>query len=206
MAQVYDFTAGINLSKLYEPDRHDLGHFQSTYNTRPGYTIRFGLNNVDLLNNRTRVDVTIENYGGYLNVTDGGQGGTYGTEGDVRKTNIALGWSPINLAFGDSLRFTAGLSVSNLLYEKVSGEYHYQIRGIDNRVQDIDKDFELYNSIVLLGARAGLAKTYFVYENFGVNIQYTFDIGLTREFAYYPGVTRSIRHSFTIGFQKRNSL
>ncbi|MFT5724802.1 MAG: hypothetical protein ACI9JN_001925 [Bacteroidia bacterium] len=199
--QTFDVTAGVNFSKFYEIHRYDPGHYTSTYDTRPGYLVRFGLNNVYFGKLKTRINITVENYGGYINVSDGSPAGSFGTKGDIRKTNLSLGFLPIVLTLFDSLRFSSGITLSGLIHENVDGAYHYNAGGRSELV-DIE-DYSPYNAPLVFGYRAGLANTIKLGLKLSITIQYTFDFGLSREFAEFPWRTRSMRHGFAVGIQKR---
>ena len=153
-AQSLDVTAGVNRSIFHDGFEEHSGRYPSIYETRPGIVLRFGLNDVKFGKLSSRVDLSIETYGGDLYTLEASSGSGGVTEGDVRKTTASLGFHPINFTFLNSYRFTSGITACALLYEKVSG-YTSSRSGGNSQLADLDKDFAPFSAPLGFGARAG---------------------------------------------------
>ncbi len=197
--QSIDITGGASLTKFHDfANKHWRQNGYSNYKTRPGYVIRIGLDLPYHGKINPRFDLTLENYGGYINVDESSPAGSFGTKGDVRKTNLTLGLTAIHYAnFWKNLKVVSGPTISGLVSEKASGSFDYL-----NTSHDLDKDYNPFNSKVLLGYRIGIVKAFGLTEKYGISLQYMWSLTLTKEFREYPSTTRAGRHAVTVGLYK----
>jgi hypothetical protein len=72
-----------------------------------------------------RIALLLEQYGGRVQVSDGGLGSNYGFNAEVRKTVLGLVYYPLNLNFFKKLDFNLGVQGNVLIAENVDGKKSY---------------------------------------------------------------------------------
>lgn len=203
--QTIDASGGISVSRFYElfqPKWRD--DVLKEYGHQVGYTAHVGIEFPYGKKVKPRFDLTLANYGGSVYVNESSSGGSYYTEGEIKKTTLSLGFSLIHFTNDTkSINLISGPFVSGLLNENCTGTRAYQ-----NAKYDLNTDHNPYNSRLLLGYRVGINAQIPLTEKRGISLQYAYGLSLTSDFAYYPKQARAGLHTFTVGFyvkrKKRN--
>lgn len=202
-AQELEVRAGGNLNQFYHFPQPP-GRFSSDYTSGLGGHIGIGLPNLQVNNGGKPsfwgVYLHYDYYQGSLNNADGGRGGLYETNVEVKKHILGLAFYPLNLKlWQDKLRISLGPEAAVLLQDELIGSTLVAPSSVPIK-QGVDYEDSESSSAMRAGLNA----------KFGLRIpigtmgflvpQYDFSWGLTREFADVQGNPRNLLHRISIGW------
>jgi hypothetical protein len=198
--QSLELFGGVNLNNFHEKQSDD-GHYQSSYASDLGFVAGIGYDfKVDSF--RMRMTLLYESYAGEVAASDGGNGGGYFIEADVKKSVIALGLYPLTLNITDRLSVNAGFEFSILTNEDFSGTYNRWTFGQPTITTDLEEEYDKFSSSLQYGIRLRIAYDIPLSSTLSLTPQYGLYYGLSNEFDEFPETTKSTRHYLMVGLKK----
>lgn len=201
-SQSIEIIGGLNKNSFFDLQQ-STPHNSSFYNSDYGYTIRFGIEDVKVDWMTLRFTLSYDQYGGGLEVSDGGLGGGNTTTATVEKSVISLGIFPININWVKNLDLNFGFEMAALINEKFNGTNSGWSISAPNWGYDLNEKYDRFSAKAYFGLRGRLAYDFNLSEKWSISPQYSFYIGLTNEFIEFPQITKSMRHYFCVGLQRK---
>jgi len=199
-AQKIELYGGINKNYFYDYSEKE-GNFTSEYKPEYGYLIGIGVDSVKIDWITFLFTLDLENYGGASNIYDGGMGGGYREEVNIKKTLISLGIYPLKLNLLKHLYLNAGLVFSILSSEIYNGTAsNWKINSNSNTI-DIKEKHNKYNSDGYFGAKLRLTYNLKTSNSFSIVPQFSYYHGFYNEFNH-SDATKSLRIFLGIGVKK----
>jgi len=194
--------AGLNLNTFRNPENNG-GNYSSNYEPALGPTVGIGIDSVRLDKLKFRFTLQYEIYAGELKAYEGGHYYSHEIDAEINKSILSLGIFPLCYRILKRIDLNFGVQLSLLLAESFKGTesgWSTTNGSYENDLQDSYNQFSTRFSCGLTG-RIGydfkLPGAYFI------SPQYSFYYGLTNEFIEFPEQTKSMRHYFCIGIEKR---
>lgn len=182
----------------------DEGHYQSSYEPgNNGYSVGIGLENIKVDWLTMRFTLRYDKYDGKILASDGGLGGGYTTNASIDKSLLTLGLFPVNLKFFKSIDINIGLEISRLIRENVLGTASGWQMGQPNWSEDLNDRYDRYNNNLHIGLKTRIAYDIKMGNDLFLSPQYQIYYGISNEFEEFPESTKSIRHYFCIGIEKK---
>ncbi|MEX1192499.1 MAG: hypothetical protein WEA99_11040 [Brumimicrobium sp.] len=201
-SQNIEIIGGFNNNNFYDFQQNE-GHFSSSYESDYGYTFRIGIENIKVDWMTLRFTLSFDNYVGKLTASEGGLGGGYTTNAKVDKSIISLGVFPINFKIIDRINLNFGFELSRLISESYSGTNSGWLMGQSNWSYNLNDKYERYSSKTYFGLRGRVAYDFNISDKLAISPQYSYYFGFSNEFDEFPKVTKSMRHYFCIGLQRK---
>ena len=201
-SQNIEINGGLNKNNFFDFQQNE-GHFSSSYNSDYGYAIRIGIENIKVDWLTLRFTLGFDKYGGELTASDGGLGGGYTTDAKVDKSVISLGMFPLNLKIIDRIDLNFGFEFSGLISENFSGISSGWLMGEPDWSYDLNDKYERFSSKTYFGLRGRIAYDFNISDKLAISPQYSYYFGLSNEFDEFPEATKSMRHYFSIGIQRK---
>jgi hypothetical protein len=199
-SQSIEIIGGLNKNVFF--DRGGGARFNSSYTSELGFVGRIGLDiKLDWL--QTRFTLSFDKYSGKLTAHDGGQAGSYTTTADIDKSIISFGFFPINFKIIKRIDLNFGIEQSILIHERFNGTNSGYMIGGSTWDYNLEDRFDKYSSKGYFGLRGRLAYDFNLTDNLILSPQYSFYYGLSNEFIEFPEYTKSMRHYFCIGLEKK---
>lgn len=195
-----ELIAGLNQNQFFDVNRDD-GHSYSSYQSALGYSLRIGVENVKMDWMKLRFTVGFDQYGGKIEVTDGGLGGSYTTTAEVNKSVLSLGLFPLNLQVWKRIDFNLGLEFSALIDENYRGIRSGWSLGRPYWREKLEDSYSSYSEKAYWGIRGRLAYDILLMDHVFISPQYSYFLGISNEFKEFQKATRSMRHYFSLGIQ-----
>ena len=199
-SQDIEFIGGVNKNDFF--DFQDEGQFSSSYNSGYGYAIRFGIENIIVDSVPFRFTLGFDKYGGELTTSDGGLGSRYTTDARIDKSVFSLGIFPLNFKIINRIDLNFGFEFSMLISEKYSGTSSGWIMG-QPWSYELNEEYESFSSKTNFGLRGRIAYDFNLTDKLAISPQYSYYFGLSNEFDVFPKATKSMRHYFSIGIQRK---
>lgn len=200
-SQNIELLGGINRNDFFDFQKNK-GHYKSSYNTDYGYTIRIGIENIKIDWFTLRFTLGFDNYGGELTVSDGGLGGGHTTDAKINKTIISLGVFPLNFKIIDRINLNFGFEFSGLISEKFSGTSSGWLMGKPNWSYDLNSKYDRFSSKIYFGLHGRVSYDFKISDKLAISPQYSYYLGLSKEFDAFPESTKSMRHYFCVGLKR----
>jgi hypothetical protein len=201
-SQNLEIIGGLNKNSFFDFQQNE-GHFSSSYNSDYGYAIRIGIENIKVDWLTLRFTLTYDKYGGELEASDGGLGGGYTTNVTIDKSIISLGVFPINFKIIDRIDLNFGFEMGGLLNESFSGTSSGWLMGEPGWSYDLNDKYDRYSAKTYFGLRGRIAYDFKISDKLAISPQYSYYFGLSNEFDEFPEATKSMRHYFCIGLQRK---
>jgi len=205
ISQLIEFSAGANINRFYDLKNEQKDNsFTSDYNPGIGYSAAFSINDVqtDLL--KFRFTLKYEHYSGHIYNNDQRLIRTINTDGDIEKTNISLGIYPMHLKVFNKLLIDIGGELNFLIDHKSTGLITESIGGVPLLDIDLNNSSLDVNEFFTFGIGSRVSYEISLSDNWTINPQYLFYIGVTDEFSdiLIEASTKSMRHGLQIGIIK----
>jgi hypothetical protein len=201
-SQNIEIVGGLHKNRFFDTEKNE-GHFKSSYISGGGYGIGFGIDSVKMDRLTLRFTVGYSHYKGEIIVSDGGLGKGYGVNTFVDKSILSLGAFPINFKIIKRIDLNFGFELSGLIGEKVNGLREDWIWNEGGTIKDLKQLYGIYSSKTTFGLVGRIAYDFNVTDKLAISPQYTYYFGLSSEFAHFPEMTKSMRHAFSIGLQRK---
>lgn len=179
----------------------DEGHYITSYQPEWGCMFKVAIDDIKFEEQGLRFTLGYVNYGGKINAYNGGLGGGSRTLADVNKSVLSLGIYPFNFKILKRIDFNLGVEVSGLLHETFSGIIYSWTMGESTSIV-LEERYEKYSTSFYIGLQARLAYDIKIVEGWAISPQYSYYLGLSKEFVKFPTAARSMRHYFCIGIQR----
>ncbi|MCG8327606.1 MAG: hypothetical protein MI974_07970 [Chitinophagales bacterium] len=198
-AQNTEITTGYIQTNFFDPDRDE--HYNlSNYSNRGGFGLGLAIENVMIDSVRVRFTLSYSKYGGKISNYNGGKGSGTITRVNMNKSIVSLGFFPLNFRILNRIDLNFGFEGSILLHERFSGtSSKWNIIG-GGGTQNLNEE-ERFNAISYTGVCGRLAYDFKWSEQITISPQYSFHLGLTREFKDHIKGTKSRRQFFGLGIQ-----
>jgi len=201
-SQNIELIGGLNKNNFFDFQQNE-GHFSSSYQPDYGYTIRLGVENITFDCLTLRFTLGFDKYEGELTASDGGLGGRYTTDAKIDKSVISLGVFPLNFKIVDRIDLNFGFELSGLIRENYSGTSSGWLMGNPDWSYDLNDKYDKFNSKTYFGLRGRIAYDFNISDKLAISPQYSYYFGLVKEFDEFPEETKSMRHYFCIGLQRK---
>lgn len=201
-SQNLEIICGLNKNSFFDFQQNE-GHFSSSYNSDYGYAIRIGIENIKVDWMILRFTLSYDKYGGELVASDGGLGGGYTTNATIDKSIISLGVFPINFKIIDRIDLNFGFELAELINENFSGTSSGWLMGEPNWSYDLNEKYDRYSAKTYFGLRGRIAYDINISDILAISPQYSYYFGLSNEFDKFPEATKSMRHYFCLGLQRK---
>ncbi|MEX2379794.1 MAG: hypothetical protein WD530_03565 [Vicingaceae bacterium] len=199
-AQNLEVIAGLNQNQFFD-DNRDEGHYNSSYQSDRGFAVRIGIEDIKVDWLKLRFTMGFEQYGGEIDVSDGGQAGDYQTTAEIDKSVLSLGLFPLNFKIWERIDLNFGLGFSALLNESYRGTRSGSIWGGNSWRENLEERYDNYSNNTHWGLLGRLAYDFEIDDRYSISPQYSYYLGLSDEFSEFPEDTKSMRHYFSLGFQ-----
>lgn len=201
-SQSIEVMGGLTRNVLF--DKHNnSGHYSSSYTSESGYSFGIGIEDVKVDWLTLRFTLSYDKYGGKLKASDGSMAGGYTTNADIDKSIISAGIYPFNFKLFKKLDLNLGFEYARLISESFSGVRYGWMIGEPDWSANLEDSYDKYSATNYFGLRVRLAYDINITEEIIVSPQYSFYRGFSSEFIEFPRETRSNRHYFCIGIQKK---
>ena len=198
-AQSTEITIGYILNNFFDLEE-DEAYNSSTYYDRGGFGLGVAIENVMIDSIKVRYTLSYSKYAGKIRNYNGGKGSGTTIMANVHKSIVSLGFFPVNLKILKRIDLNLGFEGSILLHEHFSGSISKRQLIYDDEMEDLDNDIR-FNARFHAGACGRLAYDISLSEHVFLSPQYSFYLGLTKEFEDYSTETKSKRHFFGLGIQ-----
>lgn len=179
-------------------------HWNSEYTNGKGYDIVIAVEDVSVDWAKMRFSLAYEHYDGELYVRSGGLGGGGSKSAEFRKSLLSACIFPHGFTIKKKLDLQIGLQLSWLLHEEFSGKSaSWSSIPYTGGSSTLEDSYDHYNSAFYIGLVGRVAYNIKIAESIYIFPQYSFYFGLSPEFREPPTETRSMRHFFGIGIEKR---
>lgn len=166
-----------------------------------------GIDGFNLEGMKLRLTISYDKYGGKLEAYNGGLGGGGTTTAEIDKSVLSMGIFPLNFKIKKRLDINVGFELSVLLAESFSGTRWGWMMGQPpdggSYSYDLAESYDRYSEALYFGLKGRIAYDFKISDTFVISPQYAFYLGLSKEFREFPYETKSMRHYFCIGFEKR---
>lgn len=179
------------------------GHYRSAYHYDYGYVFKIGIDDIKTDKLQWRFTIGYENYGGELEVTNGGLGGEFTTKAVIDKSVFSMGCFPFNFRIIDRIDLNFGIEYSVLISENFSGTHSGWSMGAPDYSYDLNGKYEDFSAKSHWGLLGRIAYDINLSEKLAISPQYSYYFGLSQEFIEFPEETKSMRHQFSVGFQRK---
>ena len=200
-SQSVELAAGLNLNKFYQTSKSN-PHYSGSYSMGSGYAIRGAYNTSEYNKWTLRFTIAYDQYQGGFLAENSGLGGGYSLDAKVKKSVLELGISPLNFKMFKHLYLSFGVNYSFLLTEDFTGIAHSWQAG-DSKTWDVSDENAEFNSSTYFGVNGSISYDFVLSDDISIFPQYTYYLGLSKEFIKFPDFTKSMRHYFSIGVKKR---
>lgn len=201
-SQNLEVIGGLNKNHFFDFQQNE-GHFSSSYYSNYGYTLRIGVDDIKVDWLTLRFTLSYDKYGGELKASDGGMGGGYTTNAKIDKSVISLGVFPVNFKIIDRIDLNFGFEIAGLINENYSGTSSGWIMGNPDWSYDLNEKYDRYSSKIYFGLSGRIAYDFNISDKLSISPQYSYYLGLSNEFDEFPEATKSMRHYFCIGLQRK---
>jgi hypothetical protein len=201
-SQNIEIIGALNQNNFFDFQQNE-GHFSSSYKSDNGYALRVGLEDIKVDWLTLRFTLSYDKYGGELKASDGGLGGGYTTNAKIDKSVISLGVFPVNFKIIDRIDLNFGFELSSLIIENFSGTSSVWLLGEPDWSYDLNDKYDRYSSKTYFGLRGRIAYDFNISDKLAISPQYSYYFGLSNEFDEFPEATKSMRHYFCIGLQRK---
>lgn len=195
-----DIYGGLNRNDFYDFSDE---YFYSKYTSDLGYFFELGVEYISVDWLRLRFTLGYDQYGGSVEAGEGSPSSRNNIDFTIDKSIISLGIFPINTEIINEIDLNIGLKIAHLINESFTGtksgwgmlgsSWNYNIEDAYNR----------FSSNVYYGLQGRLAYDYFLTDKICISPQYQFYFGTSSEFDKFPEETKSMRHYFGIGIQRK---
>ncbi|MDA3911193.1 MAG: hypothetical protein PF448_07545 [Bacteroidales bacterium] len=201
-SQNIEIIGGLNKNSFFDFQQNE-GYYSSSYDSDYGYAIRIGIENIQVDWLTLRFTLSYDKYGGELEASDGGMGGTYTTNAKIDKSVISFGVFPVNFKIIDRIDLNFGFEFTGLLNENFSGISSGWTIAEPNWSYELNEKYDSYSSKTYFGLRGRIAYDFYISDKLAISPQYSYYFGLSNEFDQFPEATKSMRHYFCIGLQRK---
>lgn len=201
-SQNLEVIGGLNKNHFFDFQQNE-GYFTSSYDSDYGYAICIGLEDIKIDWLTLRFTLSYEKYGGELDASDGVLGGGYTTNAKIDKSVISLGVFPLNFKIIDRIDLNFGFEIAGLINENFSGTSSGWSMGGPDWSYDLNEKYDRYSSKAYFGLRGRIAYDFNISDKLSISPQYSYYLGLSNEFDEFPEATKSMRHYFSVGLQRK---
>jgi hypothetical protein len=202
-SQNIELFGGLNKNYFHDYLLKELSyHYSSSYKPKDGYSIGIGVDNIKIDWFTLRFTLGYDRYRGELAVSGGSLAGKYTTDAELDKSVISLAVFPINFKIIDRLDFNFGFEFSGLMRENFSGRHYGWFDGM-SWDYDLNDKYDRFSSKTHFGLRGRIAYDFNISDKLAISPQYSYYFGLSNEFIQFPNETKSMRHNFCLGIQRK---
>jgi hypothetical protein len=202
-SQNLEIIGGLNKNSFFDFQLNE-EYYSSSYNSEYGYAIRIGIENIKVDWLTLRFTLSYDKYGGELEATGGsGLGGGYTTNATIDKSVISLGIFPLNFRIIDRIDLNFGFEFAGLINENFSGTSSGWSMVNPSWSYDLNDKYDRFSAKTYFGFRGRIAYDFNISDKWTISPQYSYYFGLTNEFDEFPEATKSMRHYFCIGLQRK---
>ncbi len=206
-SQNIELIGGVNKNVFFNFPRNQ-GNFSSSYNADYGFSVRIGVDNIKNRRMSLRFTLGYDKYGGELTAIEGGLGGSHTTEAKINKSIISLGLFPLNFRIINKIDLNIGVELARLIYEQYSGTtsgFHmgHDSWSYNSWSYNLADKYDHFNAKTYVGIVARIAYDFNISDKWAISPQYSYYLGLSDEFKEFPETTKSMRHNFCIGIQRK---
>jgi len=200
-SQSVELAAGLDMNKFYQLGNNNY-HYTSTYSMGSGYVIRGAYNFSEHYKVPIRLTIAYDKYQGDFLARNSGLGGGYLLDARINKSVLMFGLAANVLKPTNNLNLSFGVNFSVLLTESFDGTGH-SWRIDSSWTEDVSEKYNDFNSSSYFGLNATISYDFHITDEISIFPQYTFYLGLTKEFTKFPEFTKSIRQYFCVGIKKK---
>lgn len=205
IGQSIDIYGGGTINQPFDLNKDS--HTETSYSLNNGYAIGIGIENIKVDWLTMRFTLEYNWYDGKVFEREFGLGGGSSFTADFEKSMISLGFYPINKYLFNRLDINIGMVFSRLVHEEFSGSAGgYQMvdsGGYESYRTDLHDRIESFSAPWAFGLQTRIAYDIYLTESLVLSPQYSFYLGIAREFLPTYNNTKLMRHYFCIGFEKR---
>lgn len=180
-------------------------HYNSTYTTEPGYAISIGIEDVKIDWLTMRFTFSLNKYSGKVEASDGGLAFGSTTSLKIDKSILSIGVFPLNFRLIERIDINLGFQLSGLIHEDFSGTNSGWRMDSPDYSYNLEDRYNSYSSKHGFGFQGRLAYDFKLSDIWLLSPQYAYYIGIRNEFHEFPKFTKSMKHYFGLGLQRRIS-
>ncbi|MGW8315857.1 MAG: hypothetical protein ACWGNV_09680 [Bacteroidales bacterium] len=194
---------GLNQNSFFD-FKQEKYMYSSSYSPDLGYVIRIGLEDIKVKWLTMRFTLSYDKYGGKIATTHYTVGSEDITNAEIDKSVISLGIFPINFTIIDRISINLGFEMAGLISEDIKGTKKYWVSGqLDWMETDLNDIYKRYSARTCFGLRGRIAYSFRISDHLAILPQYSYYLGLSHEFVESPELTKSMRHYFCVGLQRK---
>lgn len=193
---------GLNLN-TFRHNTRDYSTYYATYQSGLGPTLGIGIDSLRLGMLKFRFTLQYDMYGGELEASEGGHMYSQTTVAEINKSILSIGIFPVSIRIIKRIDLNFGVQLSLLLAESIKGTESGWSATNGSYEYDLQDIYDRYSSIFYFGLTGRIAYDFKLPNAYFISPQYSFYYGLTKEFTEFPEGTKSMRHYFCIGIEKR---
>lgn len=179
-------------------------HRSVKYSDNWGFSMGVAIDSIKAEWHTLRIALQYDAYGGNFSAHDGGNGGSYGVDGQIHKHIMSLSIYPINIRrLIKRMQISIGLTGSVLIKESFSGEHSAWSIGQPTITGKLEDKYNSYASRFTFGIQSLINYQIPISKTLEIVPQYSFYFGLSKELKEMPKQMKSIRHYFAIGLRKK---
>lgn len=177
--------------------------YESKYTSDLGYFFELGIEYISVDWLRLRLTLGYDKYGGNVEAIEGSPGGYKNIDFTIDKSIISFGIFPVNIKIINEINFNFGIKTSHLINESFQGTTSGWSMPGSSWSYDLEDTYDRYSSKTYFGFQGRIAYDYYLTDKVCIFPQYQFYFGTSSEFDKFPGETKSMRHYFGIGIQRK---
>lgn len=202
-AQSIEYQGGLSINRFYDSPSTDESspHYNSYYESRPGGLIGV-VCHTHLESLPVRVFLNLHYVNGFLEVSEGGLGGSVTYRAETSKLSLNLGFVPIRVKVFKKLTWDLGLQFNFLLQESVNGDKHgWNISKGAHEEELHPQEFQA--NPITFGFNTSFLYEIELSEKWSLVPQYSFYIGMMQEYTEKASSSRLIQDMFILGARKK---
>ena len=201
IGQRIEFIGGINRNMFYTftDTRADYTSFSST---GIGFVSRIGFEFNLIRRMNMRFTLSYNEYHGDFEASTQSPAFEHVVIAETDKSVISLGVFPFNFNLFHRLNLNVGCEISRLLTEDNQGTISGHMIGELPYSDDINERYSSFNSLIYVGVRGRIAYDLKISKSLVISPQYSYYLGLSNEFKYFPDFVKSKQHHICIGIEK----
>ncbi len=199
-AQTVVYSVGRNYNRFVSLDENSR-QFNNTYTPAFGNSLEINFQSIPYQQYTFGFALCVDRYGGSIQASSGGLGGTTTTELKTIKTIVSLALYPLDFQWGTHWHFQLGGLLSREVLSEITGIQ--SVTNIGTGVLRNTLSTNLVNPNYKIGAITSIAYFWEFKKNWRLVPKYSLYGSFTNDFEGIQPNTRAVRHLLSIGISKR---
>ena len=182
----------------YYDDNYSTANFSSEW----GYSFKLGIDGLKIDWMNLSLTIGYDNYSTKVEAISWGMMYESTVNLNIDKSLISVGVYPINISLLQRIKLNIGVEISRLINESFTGDGSLWIYDSDIDKYNLIEKYNQISSKNHCGLISRLGYEFSISEKYSITPQYNFYLGLTDEFKYAIGNSRTVRHIFSFSINR----